>query len=223
VTNYPIHDNIHGTTPIRTAGAPLDKARAAVVMMHGRGTSADDMFGLASAFGPTFDQTVAYVAPDAARGQWYPYRFMDVTDPNEPYLISALNKVHAALDMVASGGVPLARTVILGFSQGACLTLEYTARYAPQCAAAIALSGGLIGKSLDPARYQAKLAGVPVFLGCSDVDFHIPLMRVQASSALFRTLGATVTERIYPGMGHTTNRDEVEFIRGTLSAIVSSV
>jgi predicted esterase len=209
--------------PILTAGVPLDKARVAVVMIHGRGASAADMFGLAGEFGPAFDHTVAYVAPEAARSEWYPYRFMDVTDPNEPYLISALNKVRAALDQVAAAGIPLSRTILLGFSQGACLTLEYTARYAPRCAAAIALSGGLIGKTLDQARYQPALDGLPVFLGCSDIDFHIPLTRVQESSAIFRTLGATVTERIYPGMGHTVNMNEVEFIRNLLAAAAAAL
>lgn len=215
--------SVHESTPILIAGTPLDKAKAAIVMLHGRGAPPDDMIGLASEFGPGPASMVSYVAPTAAGREWYPYRFMDVTDSNEPYLVSALNKVSQALGQVAAAGIPQSRTVILGFSQGACLALEYAARNGFQCGAVIALSGGLIGKTLDPARYHGPLNDLPVFIGCSDIDVHIPLTRVQESSALFRTLGAVVTERIYPRMGHTVNADEINFAQKILSELVSAV
>jgi predicted esterase len=137
---------------------------------------------------------------------------------NEPGISSGLALLSRLVDELHSQGVPSARVAIIGFSQGACLTLEFVARQGRRFAAAIGLSGGLIGAPGDPYRYSGSLESTPVFLGCSDVDPHIPLRRVQESAEVFRRLGAVVDERIYPGMGHTVNDDELQAVRALLTA-----
>ena len=206
----------HASQPVLLAGEPLERARAVVVMLHGRGATPESILGLA---GPLATKSVAYLAPRAAGGAWYPYRFMEPIQRNEPYLSSALAAVGGVLDRLAAVGVPTDRTVLLGFSQGACLALEYAARNGRRYGGVVGLSGGLIGPPGTRWDYPATLDGTPVFLGCSDVDFHIPKERVDESAEIFRQLGATVTERIYPGMDHTVNQDEVDWIRDLLAAL----
>ena len=188
------------------AGAPLNEAKAAMIMLHGRGADAADIIGLSSALAR---EDVAYLAPDAAGHAWYPRPFMTPTAGDEPYLTSALGIISHLLGEIGLAGVPVERTIVLGFSQGACLTLEFAARHARRYGGVCALSGGLIGERVDPAAYSGSLAGTPVFVGCSDVDPHIPLARVQESTAVMAQLGGDVTERIYPRMGHTVIPDEV--------------
>jgi len=215
----------HADQPVRAAGAPLDRARAAVVMIHGRGDSADGILGLADAFA---QPDVAYLAPQAAGHTWYPYSFLAPLPHNEPHLSSALRSVGRVLDAIAAGGIPAERTVLVGFSQGACLASEYAARHPRRYGGVVALSGGLIGReqiqAADPPAdkvlaYDGDLAATPVFLGCSDDDPHIPLVRVEHSAEAFEKLGADVTKRIYPGMGHTVNDDEIKFVRGLLARV----
>lgn len=215
----------HAAGPTRSSGAPLDRAKGAVVMLHGRGASAASILTLADEFA---QPDLAYLAPQAAGSSWYPHSFLAPLDRNEPYLSSALRAVGRVLDEIAAGGVPLSRTVLLGFSQGACLALEYAARHPKRYGGIVALSGGLIGNeqlvAVDPPAdkvfaYDGDLAGTPVFLGCSDEDAHIPLDRVQHSTRALRALGGDVTERIYPGMGHTVNDDEIRFVRGLLARV----
>ena len=215
----------HADALVRTAGAPLDHARAAVVILHGRGDSADGILGLAEAFA---QPDVAYIAPQAAGHTWYPHSFLAPLDRNEPALSSALRAVGRALDAVEAEGIACERTVLCGFSQGACLSLEYAARHPRRYGAVIALSGGLVGseqlQAVDPPAdkildYEGSLEGTPIFLGCSDEDPHIPLTRVEHSAEVLEKMGADVTLRIYPGMGHTVNEDEIGVVRGLLARI----
>ena len=201
------------TQDIRTSGTPLAQASAAMVMLHGRGASAEDILSLAHEFPQA---GVVFLAPQAAGNIWYPQRFIAPLAANEPYLSAALATVGGVLAQVAAAGIPAERTYILGFSQGACLALEYAARNARRYGGVFALSGGLIGPEGMVFSYPCSLDGTPVFLGCSDVDFHIPLGRVHESAEVLRQLGGAVTERIYPGMGHTVNADEIAFVRDVL-------
>jgi predicted esterase len=197
---------------MRLGPAP-DAARLSVIVIHGRGASAEDILGLAREFATT---DVAYLAPQAAGNSWYPYSFLTPISQNEPWLTSALGVIGGLVQALGEQGVPSERVAILGFSQGACLTLEFVARHARRYAAAIGLSGGLIGPPGTPRVYPGSLDGTPVFLGCSDVDAHIPVDRVRESAAVLRTMKASVDERIYRGMGHTVNDDEIEAVGALL-------
>ena len=156
---------------------------------------------------------VAWMAPQAAGSVWYPYSFLAPLDQNEPGLSSALSVIGGLVAELGQQQVPAARVALLGFSQGACLALEFAARHAGRYAAVFGLSGGLIGPPGTPRAYAGSLERTPVFLGCSDIDAHIPVGRVRESSEVFRGLGASVDERIYTGMGHVVNEDELEVVR----------
>jgi predicted esterase len=203
----------HAGQPVLHLGPKLDAARLSAILIHGRGASAEDILGLAHEFGAT---DVAYLAPQAAGNTWYPYSFLTPLSQNEPWLTSALGVIGGLVQMLGEQGVPPDRVVILGFSQGACLTLEFAARNARRYAAVIGLSGGLIGPPGTPRVYPGSLDATPVFLGCSDVDAHIPVERVRESAAVLRMLNATVDERIYRGMGHTVNGDEIAAVRALM-------
>jgi predicted esterase len=206
----------HQGTVTLNAGKPLTQAKTAMILLHGRGGSAEDILSLAD---EVHASEMAYLAPQAAGYTWYPNRFTAPIVSNEPFLTSALERVDGLVQDILTAGIAPEKIVLLGFSQGACLALEYAARHARRFGGVIALSGGLIGETLAPALYTGNFAETPVFLGCSDVDPHIPLGRVRESSTLLKTLGATVTERIYPGLGHTVNQDEISFINGLIAAL----
>jgi predicted esterase len=189
-----------------------------VVLVHGRGGSATDIVGLAEEFQAP---GVAYVAPQAAGSTWYPLTFLAPMNENEPGLSSALKVLDELVTTLGQQGIPPERTAILGFSQGACLTLEFAARHPRPYAAIVGLSGGLIGPPGTSRSYPGSLERVPVFLGCSDVDPHIPVERVHESAEVFRKLGAAVDERIYPRMAHTINRDEILAVRALLTGTLS--
>jgi predicted esterase len=209
-------NNLHQGQPVVTAGQPLDKAKAAMILLHGRGDSAQGIIGLAEYFKyPYF----AYFAPNAATQQWYPNRFIAPIASNEPWLSSALQVVSDLIKHLNDAKIPSEKVILLGFSQGACLALEYAARNAQRYGGVVGLSGGLIGPEGAPRHYSGSLDDTPVFLGCSDVDFHIPLPIVKQSTEVLRKLGGDVTERIYPGMGHTINEDEIEFVRGIMTQL----
>lgn len=199
----------HQGQPLVTAGVSLDDADAAVVMIHGRGATAQSILQMAEEFDT---QNVAYLAPQARRGSWYSNSFLAPLPANEPGLSSALQAVDDALEEVETAGVPAERTMLLGFSQGACLASEYVARNARQYGGLAALSGGVIGPKGTPRDYEGSLGGTPAFFGCSDVDPHIPEDRVHESADVFRDLDADVTKRLYDGMAHTINDDELEFV-----------
>lgn len=208
----------HQGQPVLAAGEPLNSARAAMVLVHGRGATAESILTLAPELAqPGF----AYLAPQAAGNTWYPYGFMSPLASNEPYLSSALAALAAVLGSIKAAGIPPERTILLGFSQGACLATEFAARNARRYGGLVGLSGGLIGPDGTPRDYAGSLGGTPVFLGCSDVDFHIPAARVDHSAEVLRRLGGDVTERLYPGMGHTVNQDEIEFVREMMAALIA--
>jgi phospholipase/carboxylesterase len=197
------------------AVVPLARADKAVIMLHGRGATAADILTLTDHFEMS---DLAYVAPQAPGNSWYPYSFLAPLDQNEPALSQALAMVGELVDGVARDGITPDRVVLLGFSQGGCLALEYAARHARRYAAAIGLSAGLIGPDNTPRDYPGSLAGTPVFLGCGDMDDHIPLERVKASTKVLRGLGGDVKERIYRGMGHGINDEELLQVRSLLQA-----
>ncbi|HET9921967.1 MAG TPA: phospholipase, partial [Ktedonobacteraceae bacterium] len=161
----------------------------------------------------------AYLAPQAAHDEWYPNSFLAPIASNEPGLSSAFTLIASLLEHVQAAGVPLERTMLLGFSQGACLMLEFVARNARRYGGIVGLSGGLIGPDGTSRDYPASLAGTPVFLGCSDTDVHIPAERVKLSAEVLEKLGGNVTMRLYPRMGHTVNRDEIRFVRDMMAQI----
>ncbi len=206
----------HQGQPVLAAGAPLDQAKGAVILVHGRGANAQSMLALAQEF-PLLE--IAYLAPQAAGYTWYPQSFLAPQSLNEPGLTSGLRRLGELVEEIAGAGIPAERIVLLGFSQGACLTLEYAARNPRRYGGVVGLSGGLIGPDETPRDYPGSLAGTPIFIGCSDVDPHIPLARVELSAAAFERLGGAVTKRVYPGMGHTVNADEVEFIGELLTRL----
>jgi phospholipase/carboxylesterase len=200
----------HQGQPLLIAGKPIQDAQAAMVLIHGRGSTAHNMLTLAAELShPSF----AYLAPQAAGDTWYPYSFLAPIASNEPGLSSALAVIGDVLKHLFAAGIPPERTILLGFSQGACLALEFTARHARRYAGVVGLSGGLIGPDGILRDYSGSLADTPVFLGCSDVDPHIPRQRVQHSAEVLQRLGGEVTVRLYPNMGHTTNQDELDFVR----------
>jgi predicted esterase len=197
-------------------GGPSPRAaRLSLILVHGRGASAEDIVGIGTEIGLA---DIAFVAPTAPGNTWYPRSFLAPLDENEPHLSTALAIVGSLVADLEGQGVPHERIGLLGFSQGACLSLEFAARHARRYAAVVGLSGGLIGPPDTPRDYPGSLAGTPVFLGCSDVDAHIPLARVHESAAVLRRLGADVTERIYPGMAHTVSLDEIEVVRTLVGA-----
>jgi predicted esterase len=203
----------HSGQPILRFGPEIPRARLAALMLHGRGGSAEDMLALAGDLGT---DDVAYLAPQAAGHTWYPHSFLAPIEQNEPHLSSALAAVSSAIAALAQHGIGPDRIVLLGFSQGACLALEFAASHARRYAAVVGLSGGVIGPPSLSRKYEGSMKGTPVFVGCSDVDPHIPVDRVHETTEVFRGLGASVDERIYPGMGHTVNRDELGAVRALL-------
>lgn len=208
-------ENPHQAQPVLTAGQSLEQAGAAMVMIHGRGATAESILSLAAEFDrPEF----AYLAPQAAANAWYPQRFIAPIQSNQPYLSSALAKVEAILARLAGHGISAEQTILLGFSQGACLAVEFAARNPRRYGGVVALSGGLIGPLGKTFDYSGSLEGTPVFVGCSDTDFHIPVERVHETADVLAGLGGRVTKRIYPGMGHTVNADEIEQVRQMMAS-----
>jgi predicted esterase len=203
----------HGGERVLMGGAPLETAAGALIAIHGRGGGAEDIIALGREISPP---NVTMLAPQAAGNTWYPYRFLEPTERNEPYLSSALRIVTDLIAQVSEVGIPPERVALVGFSQGACLALEAAARNARRYAGVIGFSGGLIGPPGTSFDFAGSLDGTPVFLGCSDVDPHIPKERVEESAVALDRLGAAVDVRLYPGMGHTVNRDELEAARTIL-------
>jgi predicted esterase len=196
------------------AGAPVDEARVIAVMLHGRGAGAQDILNLSQEFSA---RDIAYLAPQAAGNTWYPYSFLMPVQQNEPALSSALRMIEKLIDRLASDKVSRDRIALMGFSQGACLALEFAARHPQKYALIAAFSGGLIGPPGTSRNYSGAFDGTPVFLGCSDVDPHIPVERVHESAEVFTRMGAEVTKKIYPHMAHTINASEIELVNELLS------
>ncbi len=206
----------HQSEKTYAAGVPLSEAVAAVILVHGRGASAPDILSLADEFSVP---GVAYLAPQAAGSTWYPYGFLSPLEANQPGLDSGLRVIYDLVTQVQEAGLPEQKIVIGGFSQGACLAMEFVARHGRVLGGAFAFSGGLIGPPGTPRNYTSNLTNMPIFLGCSDIDSHIPLTRVQETTAVLESLDAAVTERIYPNMGHTVNQDEIMQVRQMLEEL----
>jgi predicted esterase len=206
----------HSGQRVLATGTPLDRAEAAMVLLHGRGATAQSILTLAEELSrPDF----AYLAPQASGNSWYPFRFLAPIERNEPHLSSALAGIDSMLEHLGQAGIPSEHTVLLGFSQGACLALEFTARHSRRYGGVVGFSGGLIGPEGTPRNYTGSLDSTPVFLGCSEVDVHIPKERVIQSAEVLRQLGGQVTMRLYPNMGHTINKDELTSVRSLLEEI----
>lgn len=200
----------HGDQPVSHAGVPLGQSPAVVIMVHGRNAGPANILDLV----PVLDRPhFTYLAPAAAGRTWYPLSFMAEIEKNEPGLTSALTKLASLVANVESVGVPRSRIVMLGFSQGACLTSEFAVRNASRFGGFIVFTGGLIGPPGSSWNYAGRFDGTPIFQGSSDPDPHVPVSRVQESADVFRSMGAHVTTRIYPGMGHTVNDDEIAHAR----------
>jgi predicted esterase len=206
------HDPHHGQ-PVLTFGPAPSAARLTMIMTHGRGASGEDMIGLAGELGTT---DVAFLAPQAAGRTWYPYSFLSPIQDNQPGINSGLKVIAGLIASLVLQGIPHERIALIGFSQGACLSLEFAARHPQRYRGVVGLSGGLIGPPGTARDYPGSFSGAPVFLGCSDIDAHIPLARVNESADVFRRMGASVDERIYPQMGHTVNPDEIAAVRALL-------
>lgn len=210
--------NPHHGQPVLRGGAPVSKARVVLVLIHGRGASAEDIYSLGEevAIG---SEAVALVAPRAAGNSWYPQRFLFPVEQNEPYLGSALAVIDGILRDLERQGIGPERVVLSGFSQGACLSLEFASRNPRRYGGVVGLSGALIGPPGGPRPLTTGLAGTPVYLGCSDRDAHIPLASVEESAALLARQGAEVTKEIFVGMGHTVNAQELAFMRSLVGKI----
>ena len=206
----------HAGRPIVHRGEQLSDARAAAIMIHGRGASPDDILALVDDIDL---EGFCFLAPHASENSWYPFSFLYPIKQNEPGLSSALSVVGELLQTIGAAGIPREKTVILGFSQGACLALEFAYRHPARYGAVIGLSGGLIGPDGTTWKRNGDLAGTPVFLGCSDIDFHIPKKRVEDSAAVLAAMGADMELRLYPGMPHTVNDDEIGFIRTVMERV----
>jgi len=206
----------HQGQQVYTAGKPLLEAKAAMILVHGRGANAPSILELA---GVLHHPDLAYLAPQAAGNTWYPYSFLSPMEQNQPGLSSALQTVADLVADIEAAGIPTDKIIISGFSQGACLSSEFVARNAHRYGGLIAFSGGLIGPPGTPRDYEGSLEGLPVFVGCSDVDFHIPVERVHETSATLKEMGAVVNEQIYPGMGHTIIQDEIDHAQKIVESV----
>ncbi|PMD90795.1 phospholipase [Siphonobacter sp. BAB-5405] len=192
-----------------TSGTPIQEAQKAIIMIHGRGGSAEDIASLSRHL--HLDGMAIY-APQATRHSWYPYSFLAPVEENQPALDSALDSIDQVVNDLVEAGITTENIYFLGFSQGACLTLEYTARHAKRYGGIIALTGGLIGETLATDNYEGDFAGTPVFISTGNPDPHVPVSRVEESVSILEDLNASVTSRIYPGRMHTISPDEINLV-----------
>ena len=194
---------------ILQGGVPIEQAKYAMIMIHGRGADARDIMGLSQRL--NLDE-FALLAPQATNSTWYPYSFLQPVQQNEPWLNSAIDTVHSLIDEVMQKGIPAENIYLLGFSQGACLTLESTARRAMKYGGIIAFTGGLIGDTIHTENYSGNFNNTDIYIGTSDPDPHVPVQRVMDSTKTLRDMGAVVTEKIFPGMGHTIIKEEIDWV-----------
>lgn len=206
----------HQSTPIAEGGVSVSEADAAMIMIHGRGATAPSILQLANELDT--DRKLTLRAPQASGNTWYPNSFMAPSEQNQPGLSSGLQKIYDIVQDLKGHGISEESIYFLGFSQGACLASEFVARHPAKYAGLIVLSGGMIGigDSVNPDDYEGDLQRTPIFMGCSDVDPHIPKERVNESEEVFVMLNANVTKKLYPGMGHLVNEDEIEHIEEML-------
>lgn len=198
--------NIHAKNVV-SAGTPIENAAKVLIMLHGRGGSADDILSLANHLNV---KGFALLAPQAQNNSWYPYSFMAPVSQNEPWLSSALSLLKEIVNDVTAKGISEENIYFCGFSQGACLTLEFAARNATKYAGVVAFTGGLIGERLDPKNYTGDFKDTPIFIGSSNPDPHVPVARVNETTKILKGMNASVTERIYTNMGHTITQNEID-------------
>ncbi|MDX2286611.1 MAG: phospholipase [Bacteroidia bacterium] len=204
----------HADMPPRSLGPVPGEAARAMILVHGRGGSAEDILSLMEYLDAP---DLHAVAPQAAGHSWYPYSFLAPMEQNEPYLGQALEALAQTEQRLLDAGFGRGQLYWLGFSQGACLTLEYTARHAARYGGIFALSGGLIGPPGTPRAYPGTFGGTPLLLGCSDTDPHIPRARVEESADVLARMGAAVDLRLYPRAPHSVLQDEIDAIRSILA------
>lgn len=198
---------IQHTLQVKTAGLPLGEGKRVLIAIHGRGGSAEDILQLAAELA---DDGYTLLAPQASQHTWYPYSFLAPPAQNEPGLSTAIAVVNELVDKVVAAGISHENIHFMGFSQGACLTLEYATRHARRYGSVIAFTGGLIGDKIYPENYSGNFEETPVYIGSSDIDPHVPLPRIYASENIIREMGGNIKVDIFPGMGHTVNREEVD-------------
>jgi predicted esterase len=204
----------HLNQPVLFTGEKIESASAAMILIHGRGSTAEDILSLSNEF---IQPGFLYAAPQAFGNTWYPYSFLRPAEENEPGLSSGLNVIDMLVNKIIKAGISLEKIILLGFSQGACLVLEYAARNAKKYGGIIGFSGGLIGNKINIENYRGTFEQAPVFLGCSDVDPHIPKERVDETEKIIKNMGGNVTKRIYKNMGHTINIDEISFVQNLIN------
>lgn len=202
------------------AGSPVETAKAAIIMIHGRNAAPENILDLL----PVLDRPdFAALAPTAPGGAWYPHSFMAEREKNEPGITNGLAQITALVSELVTAGFPTHKIMLLGFSQGACLTAEFSIWNPKRYGGVMVLSGGLIGQpGTTWGDVTGTLNGTPVFLGCSDIDSHIPASRVLESDEVFRKLGASVTRKLYPGMGHLVNKDEIEHVQRVMDDVLAA-
>lgn len=209
----------HQNQQVVTGGTNIDKAKMAMILTHGRGASAQSMMMFADEFDA---DDIHYRAIQAKRHTWYPRSFMAPKEMNQPGIKSGLQGIYDQISELNESGISTDKIMLLGFSQGACLTTEFAARHPQRYGGIIGLSGGLIGDEIDPQNYKGSMEQTPVFLGCSDRDPHIPQERVDLTEEIFQKIGADVTKKIYVGMGHTVNQDEIQHVRNLINQILNA-
>jgi predicted esterase len=210
--------NVHNGQPVATRGKPLEESRGVVVMMHGRERDTEDILSIADRIG---EESFTYLAPAAKDNTWYPNSFMEPIEKNEPYLSYALEICDEIVKKLVAERIPKHQIVLAGFSQGACLAAEYAVRHADRYGGFLLFTGGLIGPPGTRWEYGGSFEGTPVFLGTSDVDEFVAVERVRESAKVFERMDAEVTLRVYPGMDHIVNDDEVAVARQILQKVVS--
>lgn len=206
----------HQGQPTLRAGVDLAEATSAMILIHGRGASAEDIMLLAEELR---HPGMVYLAPQASGYTWYPHSFLSPVAQNEPGISSGLQVIADMLTALAGRGIPPARVVLAGFSQGACLTSEFIARHPQRYGGALIFSGGVIGPPGMARQDEGDLGGTPIFIGCGDPDSHIPRSRVEETAEIFQRMGGDVVAQIYPGMGHTINQAEIAQARATLARL----
>lgn len=206
----------HAAQPIIRAGVPLPDARAVLILLHGRGASAEEIIALGEALAPS---GCAFIAPQAAQHTWYPYSFLARRSENEPWLSSAIAKVQELVSIALDAGIPLSKVVLAGFSQGACLATEFIGRNPNRYGALLVFTGGLIGPLEEPIQLDGDLAGTPVLLSAGDPDPHVPWQRVEQTAELLRSIGGNVTLQRYPGKSHSIVQEEVDLAGKLLTSL----
>ncbi len=209
----------HAEEPLITAGAPAGAAEVAVVLLHGRGATAQ---GVVNLFDPVYRHGVTFLAPAAERSRWYPEAFDAPRAANEPHLTSAVERTEDAVEVAAAAGVPAERTVVVGFSQGACVAAEFAARRPRAYGGVFVLAGALPGADAADRRVDGSLSGTPVYLGCSDDDPHVPVARVRETAATFDAAGAEVTVDVAAGEGHAVTEASFDALSARLSALLDA-